>query len=272
MRQQGTERGLPLRRGGGTSLAAHMATEVDKRIQGRTMGANGQLFSALTHADVGPATRNANFWGADLMGSLTGCSPSNSASNELEAVTLITPRHCIGIKHGAGYPADGSSVRFVQTDNTMVARTISAHLELAAHDLTVMRLSADVPGTILPLKVAPDDISLWLPSSFNVPVMTLDQEEKGLVADMYTRFPGGVFIKEPGNASRRAFYEGAVPGDSGDPFLGIINGEWVIFGFFTNPDNGPSPAGIIAAIDAAITTLGGGGACSTPDLSGFTKH
>jgi hypothetical protein len=242
-----------------TRLGRHMMLAVDGRIGNKSAATALDVYSSQDH--VTPAfTRNPNFWGADIIASLTCASPSNSATDHLEAVTAITRRHLLCIKHGAGYPADSSTVRFVTTDNTIVSRTILQHVELS-DDMAVMLIDSDLPASITPCKVVADDIITYLNSCVNIPLLKLDQEEKGLVVDMKNIYDGGITLGTPCTAKRREFYEDAVAGDSGNPMFGIINGEFVLFAV-TNID-GPSPAGLNDAINTAIGDVDALGAVTT---------
>lgn len=260
----------------GITLQDRMRDAVDIRIAGKLAAAALPIYTTQTHTDVGPFVRNAGFWGADLVAGLTGASPSNSAGAHLLAVTAITRQHVLGIKHGTGYPADGSTIRFVDVNNNVITRAITQHFEVPENDFTVMRLASDLPAEIAPVKVAPDNIFTYLRRACVVPVMTIDQEEKGLVADMVSIWAGGAHIELPANSQRAAFYEVGTAGDSGDPWLGIINGEWVLFGMFTQVTDGAGPIGRNSVLNAAIVSvdaLGGGSSTgytvSNPDLSSF---
>ena len=275
MRTQGEIR-LALRRGGGNSLAAHIASAVDGRIQGKSLVTNGPIFSAQDH--VTPAyTRNVNFWGPAPL----GVSPWNSDNGVINAGTLITPRHVIYTNHGlvgVGFPANGSTLRFIAADNSIITRTQSQFLRIGTTDIVIALLDSNLPGTIPHFTVMPDDLGLYLPSSFRVPILMIDQEEKGLVSDLYSFIPGGIYFRQPDDSFRRSFWELPIAGDSGDPLLGLINAAWTVFGLITNQEGlSPGLSGMNAALNQAIIdvdALGGvatGFTVSNPTLTGFTK-
>lgn len=257
---------------GAVQLAAHMAAEIDDRLAGKSAGSALALFTAQDH--VTPAfTRNTSFWAADIVAKLTCISPSNSTLDNNGAGVAITPRHVLYCKHGGvgvGYPADAASIRFVTTDNTVVMRTQSSHLELSV-DMAIGLLDSDLPATITPCKTAPDSLRSYLSSFPYVPVMVLDQEEKGVVKDIdHIDAVSGLWTRTPTDTQRLAFHEALVAGDSGDPVFGIINDELVLLGVVKDVNEMMSTVGSNTIIAAGITTIGANGhALSNPSLAGF---
>lgn len=253
-----------------------MASEIDSRIAGLTFATNGPLFDTITHTDTGPFTRNADFWGSDI--DLTCVSPSNSERDEFMSGTAITKRHVLYCKHGGegtGYPTDGTTMRFVAADNSIVLRTQSEHLELALPDMCIGLLDSDLPAEITPCAVAPDNLLAYINFSPAIPALALDAEEKGLVHDIDHIAARFVYTKAPTNATRLEFYEALITGDSGDPSFVIINGEPVLIGILKAVNEFMSPAGFNGVLNAGIVSVDALGGVSTgytvtnPDLSGF---
>ena len=279
MKTQGPTRSA-LRRGGGNSLAAHMASAIDGLLQGKDLATHGPVFSSQDH--VTPAyVRNPNFWGPAPL----GVSPWNSDNAAVNAGTAITPQHVIYTNHGlvgVGFPANGSTLRFITATNVVVSRTQLQHFRIPNTDVVIARLDSDLPATIPPFPVAPDNLNLYIPNGIPVPVMVLDQEEKGLVMDMYnhsSRDAPSIWFRKPVNPTRLSFWELPIAGDSGDPVTGLISGAWTVMGLVTNAEGqSPGMAGLNAALASAITSvdaLGGGlpsgHAVTNPVLTGFSR-
>lgn len=260
------------------SLAKHISDTVDSRLAGKSAATALKIFTSQDH--ITPAyVRNPNVWCADLPHVLTCLSPWNSTGGPRMAGTLVSPIHPVLAKHYQ--PAINSIMRFVGADGTVYDRmlidkkslaTISGHYP----DITIGLLDSPLPSENFAFaKVLPDDYADYLPTAFNaidgrLPSLTLDQEEKGLVTDVYSEGNSTVFTI-PTEPQRLAFYENKIGGDSGNPALFIINGEPVILTVWTygGAGSGTSIRGQKAAINALMTELGGGYQLTEVDLSEF---
>ena len=247
------------------SLSEHLSNEVDSRINsGMTLAANGGLFTTQDH-DTPSYVRNVNFWGSDI--DLTCISPWNSNAGNFKAGTLLTPRHLLGAAH---YEFGvGTVVRFVAMDNTVVSRTVTGkkrHPDFngLSPDFTIYTLDSDVPASITHCKVMPSDVydymiysryveGVWYsnmyfarPAGFG-----LDQEEKGLIADLY-KSGGNAGFQNPVDSDRLLLHEPLVLFDSGNPGFIILNGELVCTTVWSGPWGGTAISGQIADLNQMI--------------------
>lgn len=249
-------------------LFTHAAAQIDSLL---TEGATKPVFSSQNHT-AATYTRSTTCWAKTI--NLSGVSPWNSNAGVFWAGTLISPRHVIFAAHAA--PPNGSTIRFVAMDGTVVNRTLSATVNVGG-DILVGVLSSDVPGSISFAKLLPASASPLLIAG--TPLLAFDQEENALVTefygvtDNYGLDTGGAWINEvPSNPPRSSFYEAIVSGDSGNPAFIIVHGAPVLVTAWTygGPGAGPAYHLHLAAINAAMTSLGGGYQVTTIDLSEFT--
>lgn len=257
------------------SLRAHLDAQIDSRIAGKNVATDMRIFSTQNHSTA-TYVRNTGCWAAGV--DLTPISPWNSESAHHKAGILISPCHVLFATHY--HPATGTTLRFITADNVVVTRTTIATQSLTMTsglypDLTVARLDSDVPGTISFARVLPDDYTDYLPTleTLEVPIFGTDQEEKALVKE--TPLTSSVArMRTPASLTRRAWDEGVVGGDSGNPACLIINGKLVLVtvwtyggtgtGTFINPQR--------AAINAIMTSLGGGYTLTDVDLSAYATY
>lgn len=244
-----------------------MISQVDDRLAGKSAGTALALYTTITHNDAGPFARNASCWLADMVESLTCISPSNSAGNDNFAGTAITRRHVLYTKHGGvgvGFPANGTTLRFVASNNAITLRTQSQHKELTP-DIAIALLSSDLPAAITPCPVVPDDLMSYLELATPTPVLILDQEEKGLVHDLRSVDVQSklLYFMPPANAQRLAFHEPVVPGDSADPVFALINNVIALISLLTGESWGPSIAGLGGILNQGILDVDALGGAST---------
>lgn len=222
------------------TLMQHCTDQIDNRLVGMVKATNIPLYTSQNHS-TDTFVRNPNFWASRSDGftpvDLTSISPSNSRGNATRAGTLITPRHVLNSAH---YPLyNGDKIYFVTNDNVTVERTIVGSVthpsySLAYPDLRLYTLDSDVPGTVTPCKTLPPDYVNYLcyTQYGKPPTLGLDQEEKGLVTDLYN-LSDSVSHSIPTEAQRLAFYESKISGDSGNPSFLIINNELALLTCWT---------------------------------------
>jgi hypothetical protein len=240
---------------GGAPAADHPSDEIDNRIAGLTANDSTKLvFSTQDHATP-EYVRSETCWGADL--DLTCVSPWNSGNVELWAGIAITPRHVVFAHHA--YPPNASTIRFITADGSVVTRTVSDSVQVGSTDIRIGLLSSDLPASITPAKLLPADWSRWWTAA-GTAVAFFDQEEKLLVADIVSLTASTLTIAQSGDATRAAFYETPISGDSGNPIALIVGGETVALACFQTSGGGPSLIGDnLSGVLAAITTLGAHG-------------
>jgi hypothetical protein len=254
------------------SLRAEVDSEIDTRISGETPAAAVPLFTTRTPG-TSTYVRNVGCWGADI--DLTPYAAYNSETVAYQpgvgGITLITPRHVIGATH-TGHPSVGTTYHFVTADNTVCSRTVTAATSIGTTDVRIGLLSSAVDAGIDFCRVLPDSWAAKLPtlSTRHLACARINREQKLVVHELHSLSAWANF-QTPRDATRATFNITPVSGDSSSPLFLVINGEMVLLTTLYSPTGGTSVIGQRSAINAAITSLGGGYTQLTDaDLSGFT--
>lgn len=138
--------------------ATHPSDEVDNAIDGLTANNSTKLvYSTQDHATPS-YVRSTTCWGAGF--DLTCVSPWNSGNAHLWAGTAITPRHIVMANHA--YVQTGATIRFITSTGGVVTRTVSNSMQVGSTDIRIGLLDSDLPDSITPAKLLPDDWSRWL--------------------------------------------------------------------------------------------------------------
>jgi hypothetical protein len=263
------------------SLAKHINDDIDNRISGLDANSAKPIFTTQNHS-TSTYVRNSGCWASGV--DLTAISPWNSTNAQYRAGTLISPRHIIFAAHFQ--INNGASIRFVDNNNNVVTRTMVNKLTHPNYqpyypDLTVGVLDSDVPASIKFAKILPQNWSTRLPSlssSYPVPCLALDQEEKALITEWYSNSLNinqvAVMCKPPTKNSRLVFFEDIILFDSGNPLLLIIDNELVIITVWTYGGAGAGTAIYYQkdSINSMMNSLGGGYSLTEVDLSGFNSY
>ncbi|MEX0598955.1 MAG: hypothetical protein WD512_20895, partial [Candidatus Paceibacterota bacterium] len=256
------------------SLAKEVSDAVDTRINGLNATTAKPIYTTQNHTTP-TYVRNTNCWVADL--DLTSISPWNSTEGTNRAGVLISPRHILFAAH---YQINnGSTVRFIDSDNNIVTRTMInklTHPNYAPYypDITIGILDSDVPSSISFVKILPQNWSDYLPSlssTYRLSCLVLDQEEKALISDLYSLDTYARFLT-PVDPTRLGFFESIILGDSGNPAFLIIDDELVIITVWTFGGAGAGTSILYHkdAINTMMASLGGGYSLTEIDLSSFT--
>jgi hypothetical protein len=258
------------------SLAKNASDAVDTRISGKNPSVAKPIFSTLNHSTPS-YVRNTSGWAYNI--DLTPISPWNSTGGGTRAGTLISPRHIIFAAH---YQINnGATIRFIDENNNIITRTMTSKLTHPDYtpyypDITIGILDSDVPAGISYAKILPQNWANYLPSlstTYTIPALVTDQEEKGLVTDLYS-LGNMAYFRSPTDTTRLSFFENIISGDSGNPAFLIINGELIILTVWTYGGAG-SGTNILAhktAINTMMSTLGGGYSLTEVDLSSFNDY
>jgi len=189
---------------------------------------------------------------------------------------LVTPDILLQAHHtwaGSGFAPQ--TIYFVDTNNETVARTVSGHQSVTGTDIEVVRLTKEVPATITPALVLARDA---LPLKVAIPALWTDQYRElyvgiAVLANNDTVLVYQASTNTPFNAYWATSHNGVISGDSGAPYMTIINGRLVAMGTWISGGStrggGPSFAGQVAAINRAIKALGSTTTLQTVDLSRF---
>jgi hypothetical protein len=264
------------------SVGANSENNIDSRLVGKTKATHAPVYTSQDHVS-GIYVRNPSCWLGNI--DITCVSPWNSTEAHLRAGTLITPRHVLFAAH---YPiAQGATIRFVALNNTVVTRTVThiiTHPDFSNNlpDFQIGLLDSDVPGTITPAKVLPDNYTDYFSPSYRyAPVVIVDQEEKALVADIGGTINGNyVYLATPTDSQRLAFSEIMIVGDSGSPVLLIINDTPVIITIMTFGGAGQGSSipmfkddlnQMISDVDASAS-ISTGYTLSEINLTGFNNY
>jgi len=249
------------------SLGKAAASSLDSIIAG---GGELTLFSAKSQP-AGTFERNTACWAGSL--DWTGVSPTNSADAFRRGGTLVSPRHLIWANH-FNIP-NGTQIIFVSNNNTTVTRTVANSSPIPNTDIQVGVLNEDVEEGVSFYAVMPSTWREYLATVFQtfLPLVTTDQEQKALCRELTTITEASDFIahRRAQQAERQALSEQIVVGDSGQPLFLVLNGQMILLGCHYSAWGATNIASNITAINAAMTTLGGGYQLTTADLSSFTN-
>lgn len=257
------------------SLRAHLVAQIDTRAAGySSIAERARLWSDWNPGDS--YVRNVNSWVSGVNMTPVACWNSETAAfgNSWRGQTLVSPRHYIGAAHWA--VAVGTVLHFVTSANVIVSRTVTARQIISGTDIIVGVLDSDVPGTIAFARVLPDAWSAKLPTlaAFPYPIVSMDQGQQVFIRELASISGGWVTCQYPTLASRVSFYKPAISGDSGSPVFLIVNDAMVLMTTWYSGGGGAGPfiTHHRAAINAAMTTLGGGYSLTDVDLSAFTSY
>ena len=282
------------------SLGSHVANAVTSRAS--ATGVSVESFLLKDHVQS-LYTRNPACWLYDV--DISCLSVWNSISGQQRGGTLVTPEHCLFASHFS--VSVGTIVRFVtagasQTGKlTVEDRTVAAvgSIPFGSGDIFVARLNAAVSAPFC--KVVPPDLMDYVPSVTRtkadnsltayrprLPLVATNQDKHfgylpafELAGDWLTSagIPGqaGYGSFEANTASAVA-YPSLVPfvrsGCSGHPVFLLVDGELVFVGMYVSASAGTSFGSQAThdAVNAILTTLGGGYQLTEADLSGFDSY
>ena len=253
---------------------------------------NVAIYASVDHAATN-YVRNTHCWahGFDLTGiaaynsfgwemSTNSCCPWEKATRR--GGTLISPRHVVFANHYT--PPNGTELRFVANDNTVVARVLSNSVQIGSTDLRIGVLDSDVPTNLITFaRVLPSSFTNYFPnslipgSSTPIPVLGLNQDENALGSDtpMATfcaqAWSAFIWFMAPADATRSRFYEDKISGDSGQPAFIILNGQLVLLTVWTSGGGGAGyfVTEYLSQINSVMAALGGGYSLTPVDLSPF---
>lgn len=237
-----------------TDFNANTIIAVDSRIANKSATTSRNIFTTM-NPSLSTYVRNVNCWAYDI--DLTCISPWNNVAalqGQQGHGTVITPRHIILADHTNSRYGVGATVRYVTTDNQIIDRTVVALSGIGQlsnsnrTDIAVGLLNSDLPSTIKPCKVLPDNYGLYYAAnntSRRNPGMMTNQYKQAFVGDTNTIQPQTINVLatfySPTNAKRQEFYGSIIGGDSGAPNFIIVNNELVLqcLWWFATP-SGPS--------------------------------
>jgi hypothetical protein len=257
-------------------------------VAGRDM----PIFSTMNHG-ASQYVVNQNCWLSDI--DMSFISPWNSIGGQNRAGVLISPRHVLFCNH---YPlAANATIRFVRTTGvgagTVENRTITAVATNASLDFCVGLL--DQPSETPFCKVLSAPINQYIPSMVyprvnnylsnfqpRLPLISTNQDKhigyKSLIecATSWSSFNSGINVSGQTALVDYAHLQPYVRiGCSGHPVFLLIGAELALVGLYYGAGFGFGSFGSAAvhtAVNAMMTTLGGGHQLTAVDLSSFPTY
>tara|TARA_R110002167_G_scaffold113022_1_gene285803 strand:- start:2353 stop:3600 length:1248 start_codon:yes stop_codon:yes gene_type:complete len=264
---------------------------VDSALSGANPLTQQDVYTSQDHGTP-TYVRNTSFFLNSQVEALTCASPWNSVQGKNRAGTAITKRHAVLANH-YNYGA-GTTVRFIASDNSVITRTVVQASRILQNgvgtDVWMVLLDSDLPTSITPCKLFPSGYDTYLPAgaaagsyaATDIPLLSLDQEEKGIILDFskhgYPQEEAAVLYNAPKLADRLNFYEAIINGDSGNPVFAVIGLELWLLSTFWGSYVGPFYGGLVTELNAMITTLDTlqgditGHTVTVGDLSSYTTY
>lgn len=259
------------------SLARHCTDQVNSLVAGKTQLNLYTDYQYYGTAQTNTFQRNSSCWANGI--DMSCASPWNNAAGALYAGTLVSPRHVVFCHHANFFPPNGATMYFSSPSSVVISRTLTNTVKIPFTDIRIGVLNADVDSGVTFAKVLPTTFESYLPdlaggyngdpTKSTVPVMSLNQTERARIAGLYGL---GHFYSLRRTDDYPAYYVPTILYDSGNPSFLVINGGPVLLGVFYDRGGGDHVAYHTTAINAAMTTLGGGYQLTPVDLSGFTTY
>ena len=203
-------------------IAEEICGDVDARLF-RSDACKG-LYRYVDYAANGGRgvfVENPDFWARGI--DFSCVSPWNSQDGQCRAGTAVSARHILFAHH---FPLQvGSHITFVGNDGRTVTRRLDNAKRVGSSDLAVGLLDEDLPKTVKPAYVLPNDFTNYVGYANYFPVVVFDQEEKVLVREIPSVYRGTHTVqslREPKGELRRRFYEEIEGGDCGDPVFLVV--------------------------------------------------
>ncbi|MBQ3289463.1 MAG: hypothetical protein IJH50_08665 [Kiritimatiellae bacterium] len=159
---------------GSNTVLSVMARSVDDRL---TMSSTGRIMKFSDN--LYGYTLNTNCW---AYGIDTSCaSPRNSWYGSCKAGTAVTRRHIVLANH---YPLRiGDHLSFLGTNDVSYSRTIIATSRVADTDIFVCLLGSDLPESVNPAKLLPQNYQNYIGTGRGIPGLMFDCCERAIVSE-----------------------------------------------------------------------------------------
>lgn len=273
----------PLTPDGSNTLLSVCARSIDDRLAGPFSEERKMRFlDYYVNGSNLSFVANGQFWARNV--DLSCASMWNDAEHDMwggacqkwhKAGTAISRRHIICAYH-YGMPI-GTCIYFQGGTSGLVCRQIAGNRSIG-NDILISVLDEELPEDIIPAKLLPSDYYEYIRTGKGLPVATLNQEEKLVVADLsglssYESRTHLTSATMPSDFLRQSYYESVISGDSGNPrFLAV--GEEVVL--LQTMWMGGAGAGCFVShfmreIQQAMDVLAPGYSLTILDTSGFMK-
>ena len=128
-----------------------------------------------------------------------------------------------------------------------------------SNDICVSLLNNNLPTSIAPAKLLPENYRDYIGTGIGLPILMLDQEEHAIVAELASLPSQGGYSSgySPISSLRNRYYEPIIEGDSGNPcFLVYGNGLIILHTFhYGNGGSGPFFSNYAMEIQAIMDSL-----------------
>lgn len=205
--------------------------------------------------------RSFRWWGVQAGMDLSCTSPWNSYGGVKKAGTVIHRRAFITCRHGSYYLKQGDYARFVGMQNQVYDAYVE-NIDFVGPDLVVHKTIEPLPEFVATARVLPKGWESQIPELGQgpIPIVVLDQEEKGLLYEWRSAGAGVITANKPATAARRAVWEKLDVGDSGNGMF--LPGLWwpVVLGLAASATDtlaiGVDVSFYWDALDASLAKLG----------------
>ena len=191
------------------------------------------------------------------------------------AGTAISRRHIVCANH-FGIP-DGTILSFMGTNGCVYTRQIFRS-RVVGSDIRVSVLDQELPEEVTPAYLLPTSYTNYIGNAEYVPVVTFDQNERLIVAELtglkpYSKRTNLSTARCPENGLRSEFYAEVVSGDSGNPRFMLVGNKVVLLYLMWKGGGGQGcfMSNYIIEIQSAMDILCQGYQLQTIDLSGFDQ-
>jgi len=157
MRQTG---GYTVRQFAGFSNGSSAKSVSDDLLSLWDEGKTNPLFSSINHT-TGAYTKNPNGWAydLDLSGVAVAMALNGTNWSQANAPIMITPRHCVCVRHWGFTYTTSTKVRCIGNDNVVYERNVAGASSVLKSgglfdDLVVLTLQSAMPDEVVPFSVA----------------------------------------------------------------------------------------------------------------------
>lgn len=249
------------------SLPYHMNTGIDLLISGAgTFSSSKQnIYSSVNDAS-GIYIRNTGIWTKNI--DLTAIPAWSSYANNEFLGALITPTDMVVAYHVLGGFNSGTQLKFVDNSNNIYSSTAISSKQINNGDLALVHLNWNnglIPTGIKFMSILPSGYQSYCPDhALNFfPIIGTNQFRQVFVQDSSqptssnSSFSAGLFLHYPSVEINRAPWTlNVIGGDSSNPIMSIINGSPVLICCNYGPNQGPSVADNILALNSGLSSLG----------------
>ncbi len=209
-------------------IAEKIREDVDARLAGsNACRALCRYVDYVANGEHGVFIKNPDFGARGI--DFSCASPWNSHGKQCRAGTAVSARHVVFAHH---FPIQvDACITFVGNDGRTVKRRLVNAKRVGNSDLAVGLLDEDLPKTVKPAYVLPNDFTNDVGYANAFPVVVFDQEEKALVREIPSVYRGASAVqslRKPKGGLRRRFYEEIVSGDCGDPAFLVVRGGVIL--------------------------------------------